>query len=106
MAKALMLAWTSPVGGADEEFLHWYDTVHIPDIRTAVPSVENVTRYRLTGPDADGPSRYLVIYELADGDTDAVMAAVGAAAADGRMELTPLLDTTGHPPVMQFYKPA
>lgn len=105
MAKALMLVWTSPVAGRDEEFRRWYDTVHIPDVRTAVPSVAAATRYRLarTG---EGPPRYLTVYELEAADTGGITETLGAAFGDGRMELTPAMDMTDHPPVLEFYVPA
>ncbi|HEY3684746.1 MAG TPA: hypothetical protein VGL93_17050 [Streptosporangiaceae bacterium] len=105
MTKVLMLVWTSPVDGRDEEFLHWYDTVHISDIRAAVAGVGDVTRYRMTRA-GDDPSRYLTVYELADADPAAVTKALGEAAGSGRMEMSPAMDMTGHPPVVEFYVPA
>lgn len=97
MAKALMLVWSSPVEGADEEFLRWYDAVHVPEVRTAVPAVENVTRYRLTGADAGGRSRYLTVYELADGDAAGARKSIETAFAEGRLEMTPAMDMPGDP---------
>lgn len=104
VTKTLMLVWTSPVDGRDEEFLHWYDTTHIPDIRAAVAGVGDVTRYRMDR--TDGPSRYLTIYELTGADPAAVTKALGEAASSGRMEMSPVMDMTGHPPVLEFYVPA
>jgi hypothetical protein len=100
-----MLVWASPADGRDEEFLHWYDTVHIPDIRTAVAAVAGVTRYRMTGSDG-GPPRYLTVYELEDADTDGAMKAIGDAATEGRMEMTSAMDMADRPPVVEFYVPA
>lgn len=103
MSKVLMLVWTSPVDGRDEEYLHWYDTTHIPDIRAAVAGVGDVTRYQTTG---DGPARYLTVYELTDAEPAAVLKAIGEAVSAGRMEISPAMDMKGHPPVLEFYVPA
>lgn len=103
MTKVLMLVWTSPVDGRDEEYLRWYDTVHVPDIRAAVAGVGDVTRYQMTG---DGPPRYLTVYELADADPDGVLKSIGEAVSAGRMEMSPAMDMEGHPPVLEFYVPA
>ena len=48
MAKAMFLAWASPVNEASEaEFNDWYEGTHIPQVRSAIPAITAVHRYRL-----------------------------------------------------------
>jgi EthD domain len=110
MAKALFLAWSSPVDEASEaEFESWYEGTHIPQVRAAIPAVSAVHRYRA----ADVPAspgapahRYLAVYELDTDDVAGAMAALGAAAAGGHLDQTPTMDTTVNPPVLLCYQAA
>jgi hypothetical protein len=110
MAKALLMAWSSPVDEAsDAEYVSWYEGTHIPQVRAAIPAVSAVHRYRA----ADVPAstgrpahRYLAVYELDTDDVASAMAALGAAAAGGRLDPTPTMDTTVNPPVLQWYQAA
>jgi hypothetical protein len=106
--KALMLAWSSP--GSDSAagraaFDTWYDTTHIPQIRAAVGSITGVSRFRLVDPESGQPeNRYLAVYELDEADIPAAAAALGAAAAAGRIQLTPAIDLGANPPDAQWYQ--
>jgi hypothetical protein len=106
MAKALLAAWTSPVDDESEaEFNAWYENTHIPQIRAAIPAVTATYRYRaadLPGPaGAQQPAhRYLAVYEL---DTDDVAGAV-AAFGSAKLDLSPALDLTTDPPIVQWYE--
>jgi hypothetical protein len=103
MANAMFLAWTSPVSQeADEEFRRWYAETHIPEVRQAVPSVRDVRRFRLLAPEESGPARYLVVYELADGDAGSAAAALQAAMASGALNMSTTMDLSTAPPVLQF----
>jgi hypothetical protein len=110
MAKALFLAWSDPVDEASEaEFSSWYEGTHIPQVRAAVPAVSAVHRYRT----ADVPAvpgtpahRFLAVYELDTDDAAGAMAALGAAAAGGRLDQTPTMDVTANPPVLLWYQAA
>jgi hypothetical protein len=107
MAKALLLAWTSPASASAEvvaEFDTWYDTTHIPQIRDAIGSVTRVSRFRLADPESGQPeNRYLAIYELDDADIPAAAAALGAAFAGGRIRMSTAIDLSGNPPAAQWY---
>jgi hypothetical protein len=105
MAEGLLLAWSSP--GSHEsiaEFETWYDDVHIPEVKAAIPSISTVARYELVDP-ASGPSgRFLTVYEMADGDVMAAAKALGDGVASGRIRLTTAMDVTGDPPETQWYR--
>jgi hypothetical protein len=110
MAKALLLAWSSPVDEAsDAEFVSWYEGTHIPQVRAAIPSIAAVHRYRTADvPAAPGAParRYLAVYELDTDDVAGALAALGAAAAGGRIDQTAAMDTTVNPPVLAWYQAA
>lgn len=114
MAKAMFLAWASPVDEASEaEFNDWYEGTHIPQVRAAIPAITAVHRYRLADlPAAPGGAepgstpparRYLAVYELDTDDVAAAAAALGAAATGGRMDMTPTMDLLANPPALQWY---
>jgi hypothetical protein len=105
MAKALFLAWASPVDDAsDKEFNTWYDDTHISEVRAAIPAITAVHRYALEDPTGGGQSirRYLAVYEI---DTDDVAGAAAALqAATGSMNLSSTLDLAANPPDVQWYR--
>ncbi|MBI4297466.1 MAG: hypothetical protein HY676_02920 [Chloroflexi bacterium] len=47
----------------ETEFNRWYEEIHIPEVRRAIPGMTKVTRYKAT--DREGP-QFLAIYELRD----------------------------------------
>jgi len=119
MAKAMFLAWASPIDETSEaEFNDWYEGTHIPQVRAAIPAVTAVHRYRLadlpaapagaepgSAPPGSAPpgSRYLAVYELDTNDVAGAAAALGAAATGGRMDMTPTMDLQANPPDIQWY---
>jgi hypothetical protein len=108
MARALMLAWSSPRSpDRASEFDEWYEQTHIPQIRAAVPSITAASRFELVDPESPGPShRYLAVYELDDDDIPAAAAALADAGASGHLQMTPAMDLTVNPPVAQWYRRA
>lgn len=103
MAKALMMAWSSPASTESlAEFHRWYDEEHIPDIKAAVPSITIVDRYQLV--DDDAPGRFLTIYQLDDGDVDKARAALYGAVDAGSVPVSDTLDRRSNPAVLQFYR--
>lgn len=106
MAKAVLLAWSSPQS-ADRiaEFHNWYENTHIPQIRAAVPAITEVSRYEFVdSADREATHRYLAIYELDDADVEAAAAALAENGAAGRIEMTTAMDLTDRPPVAQWYR--
>jgi len=57
----LLAVWTGIAPEAEAEFNEWYNTEHIPQL-LGVPGFLSARRYQA----ADGKSRYLALYELAD----------------------------------------
>lgn len=101
MAKSILLASSSPASVADdEEFGRWYDEVHIPDVRAAIPAITTVGRYKVLA--ADALPRYVAIYEIDDADAAGAAAALQGAVGEGRVTMTETMNVTDHPPVVEF----
>lgn len=104
MDQALMVAYSSAVPGKDAEYGRWYEEVHVPDVRAAIPSVTAVHRYRQVDlQDPGAAPRYLAVYELGDADVATAAGQLGAAAQAGRLRQTDTMDVTGDPPVLQWF---
>jgi hypothetical protein len=108
MAKSMFIAWASPVDDAsDAEFNAWYEGTHVPQVRAAIPAITSVHRYRVADvPGVGGAAthRYLAVYEMDTDDVAGAMAALGAASAEGRMDMTATMDVANNPPVLQWYQ--
>ena len=103
MAKALLIAYSSAVPGKDAEYEKWYEEVHVPDLRAAIPSITAVNRYRRV--DLTGGServRYVTVYELGDVDVATAAGQLGAAGQAGRLRSTDTIDMTDAPPDVQW----
>jgi hypothetical protein len=75
MHQAVLLVYTDVDAEQEDAFNRWYDEVHVPDV-LGVTGITAARRYKLSGPAPRGQepvSRYLALYELADGDTRAAM---------------------------------
>ena len=107
MSTGMFLAWSSPVSAEDDEKFHaWYEDVHMPQVRAAVPSVTRVRRYSVLGSGQDGGvKRYVACYELADADVAGAAAALKAAGASGAFDMSPVMDMSAAPPDIQFLEP-
>ena len=94
MAKSIVLAWTNPVDEAsDKEFNAWYNGTHVPQVRAAIPAITAAHRYKVADlPGAPATHRYVAVYEMDTDDVAGALAALGAASADGRIEMTPTMD--------------
>jgi hypothetical protein len=104
MAGALLLAWTSPVPGRADEYAEWLDSVHIPEVRAAVPAIQRSTRYRLTEPpESGGTPRFLVVHELGTDDVSTASAELDEALREGRIGMSPDMDLTVQLPVIEWH---
>lgn len=104
MAQGLLIAYSSAVPGKDAEYEKWYEEVHVPDLRAAIPSITAVHRYKhvdLTG--GGGAPRYVAVYELGDADVAAAADQMRAAGAAGRTRRTDTIDMTDNPPDLQWF---
>lgn len=100
--KGLLLVFTNPTDGHDEDFNAWYDSTHVPEV-LAVPGVVAARRYELAPvdtPEVEGAPappppahRYLAAYEL-DRDGNEVMADFVGRLMSGEMSLSETLDMT------------
>jgi len=102
MAKATLIAMSSPTGPEQEDdFNDWYENTHIPQLREAIPSISNVTRYREVDPTGVSQTiRYVAVYELDTDDVAAAAGQLGAAGQGGKLDLTTTMDMTSNPPVL------
>jgi hypothetical protein len=103
MAQGLFIAYSSAVPGKDAEYENWYEEIHVPDVRAAIPSITRVHRYKtvdLQG--GNGAPRYVAVYELGDDDVATAAAQLGAASAEGRMRRTDAIDMADNPPEMHW----
>jgi hypothetical protein len=104
VAEGLFIAYSSAVPGRDAEYEKWYEEIHVPDVRAAIPSVTAVHRYKqvdLTG--GGGAPRYVAVYELGDADVATAAGQLGAAGAEGRLRMTDTIDMTDNPPDIQWF---
>ncbi|MFA7322766.1 MAG: hypothetical protein WC005_00235 [Candidatus Nanopelagicales bacterium] len=70
MANTLLIAFSSATTETQiPEFASWYEGTHIPEVRAAIPSISNVTRYQLTDPQTGAKlNRFVAIYEIDEAD--------------------------------------
>ena len=108
MAKSMFMAWASPVDEAsDREFNAWYEGTHVPQVRAAIPAITAVHRYRVADVPGGGAApahRYLAVYEMDTDDVAGAMASLGAAGAEGRLDMTATMDVATNPPVLQWFQ--
>ncbi|MGX7680156.1 hypothetical protein ACSMXN_14790 [Jatrophihabitans sp. DSM 45814] len=102
MAKAVLIAYSSPTSPEEEPAFHdWYENTHIGQVRAAVPSITDVTRYRVVDPTgASQDVRFVAIYEMDSSDVAADAAALGAAGKGGKLDPTNTMDVTSNPPAL------
>jgi hypothetical protein len=107
MSEGVFLAWSSPVSAAeDEAFNAWYEDVHMPQVRAAIPAITGVRRFTVLGSEeGGGVRRYVACYELADADVAEVAAALAKAGASGAFDMSPVMDLSKTPPDLQFLVP-
>lgn len=106
MAKGVLLAFTSPTSPDQEaEFNDWYDNTHIAEVKSAVPQITEVSRYRLVDPENPGADpRYLCVYDIVADDVMEAAAALGAAGPT--LTQTATMDLAKNPPVLQWFQGA
>ncbi|ROO86581.1 hypothetical protein EDD29_4154 [Actinocorallia herbida] len=103
MGRATLFAWSSPVPDGADAFAKWYDEVHIPDVRAAIPAIDRVVRHRVAAePGSTDQPRFLTVYELADDDVAKAAAQLVEAAKAGRLRQSELMDYTTRPPVLEW----
>lgn len=101
---------SSPVSTeVEDEFDHWYDTVHIPQVVARVAGVARGTRFvespvSAEAPVEDGVRRRLTVYELEDDDVLGAMRSLMEAMGDGSLDTSPLIDREIRPPQISAWR--
>lgn len=105
MARALLLAFSSPSDTADDaEFGRWCDELHIPQVVEHVRGVVSGTRYSIPEGQvnlAPAGARFVNVYQVEAEDVGSVMTELGAATKDGRVELSEVM-RLDPPPVLML----
>lgn len=90
----LLLVFSNPVEGREDEYNTWYDEVHLDDVQR-IPGVAGAARYELDPVGATEDSapthRYLAVYEL-DGESADVLAELMKRAGGPDLQLSDALD--------------
>jgi hypothetical protein len=89
--QPLLLAFSNPADGREDEFNEWYDSTHLPDV-LQVPGVTSGQRYELA-PNGRSPHRYLAVYEL-EGDPDTVVRELLGRMRSGQIAMSDAIDPT------------
>ena len=88
--KSLLVVYSNPVEGREDEYNEWYDHTHLGEV-CAVPGITGAARYSLGADDPAAPHRYLAIYNL-EGDTDAIQAELMERVGSGAINMSDALD--------------
>jgi hypothetical protein len=75
MTRHILLAFSNPLEGREDEFNAWYNERHLDDV-LKVPGYISAQRFELSSTQMmpDGPYRYLAIYEVGTDDLEAAPA--------------------------------
>ena len=86
--KSVLVVFSNPTEGREDEYNEWYDTVHIPEV-AAVPGVTSAARFAIDDPTAS--HRYLALYEL-DRPGEDVMEEFTTRIGNGGIQMSDALD--------------
>lgn len=87
---------TRPVAGKEDEYNHWYDTRHVPDV-ISVPGVNAAQRFVA---EVNGEKQYLAIYDVQTDDPQALFGELSGRAGTDRMPMSDALDLTSTSAIM------
>lgn len=91
MSRTILVVFSNPVDGREEEYNAWYSKHHLDEI-LAIDGFVLAQRFRLAGEarmtrdTPDAPYRYLALYEVAEGALDRADSALFALARTERAE--------------------
>ena len=102
MANTLLIAFSSATTEAQiPELTAWYEGTHIPEVRAAIPSISNVTRYQLSDPKTgEKINRFVAIYEI--DEADIAVAAGQLFSVAGGFTQTDTMDREKDPSVLHW----
>jgi hypothetical protein len=95
MPKFVMIATANAKPGMVEEFKHWYETYHLPEI-CAVPGILSGRRLEAVEDTyTQPPTRFVTVYELETDHPNTVLAEMARRTAAGEMHHSASLDPEG-----------
>ncbi len=90
MSSHVLVVFTNPVEGQEQEFNDWYDQVHLPDL-VKVTGVTSAQRFEADSAPEGAPGAYLTLYEL-DTDPEAVAKEMTERVMSGEFTMSPAID--------------
>jgi hypothetical protein len=85
MAKHVLLVYSNPAEGAEDEYNRWYNEVHLPEVVQTEWFVR-AERFKFDdGAPGAAEQRYLAVYEVETDDVELAKKALGEAAGSFRM---------------------
>ena len=92
MSRFTFVVLSNPVGGLEDEYNEWYDTVHLGDV-LAVDGVVSAQRFRYADIADDAPPyRYMAVYEWETDSVETARAALDRARDAGRLDVSETLE--------------
>lgn len=92
--RHLILTFSEPVEGREEEYERWYEGQHLSDIR-GVPGFTAARRFEVVPSDmslgSPPPKAKVAVYEV-EGDVESAAARLGEAMKSGEIALSPALN--------------
>jgi len=94
--KTIMVAFSNPVDGKEDEYNEWYANVHLKEV-VQVKGFKSAQRLRLADAQMmEGQAhKYLVIYEMENEDVAGTVANLQAAIGGGQLHMKPVIDEAG-----------
>ena len=100
MSDAVLIAYSSPVDAASESaWLEWFHSVHIPELRAAIPEMTDIVQYRVLRPEGTTP-RFVTRYDVPGLDAPTLAGKLGAAGPT--LSQTDLMGTGDDATVIEF----
>lgn len=92
MERHILVAFTEPAPGQEEEYERWYRDVHLPEV-TKGAGFASAQRFVLASPERAGdiPAKYIAMYEFEGGTLEDAKAALAA----GEDSFSPISDAIG-----------
>lgn len=94
MPNYRMITLTRPIEGREDDYNHWYQKVHLPEVMT-MPGMKAAQRFKVERVIAgESIFPYGAIYEIETDDIDGTLAGLNEAIARGGLTMTDAVDAT------------
>ncbi len=85
MPQCKLIALTTPKPGREQDYHHWYNTVHLPELVNGL-GLQGAQRFELvTKLQGADTNQFMAIYDVETDDPEGFMAKMGAFAQSGKM---------------------